>query len=408
MHEIRAITSEETDLFRRRVSQGFGQDPDTDEASARRFEAIFEKERTLAAFDGDDIVGTCAAFSLEVTAPGSVPVPMGGTTVVTVRSTHRRRRLLRAMMETHLGEIADRGEPLAGLWASEGAIYGRFGYGPATHHLDARIDGRAVSFRGDASDGGTVRLLDSADAGPIVRDLYEQARSLRPGMLSRKEGWWEHRVLADPESWRGGKSAHRYAIFESDDEISGYVTYRQKSKWDEPLPQGEVSVTELIALTPEAHHGLWRHLTSIDLFPRVSYWNLPVDDPLPLLLENSRAVTRSVEDALWIRLMDVPAALTARQYQDEGSVVFSAHDRTRPANGGTFALSVDADGVTCERTDRDPELEFDIDVLGSLYLGGGDAPALAAAGRIAGDPEAVTTFQRLMRTDTAPWCPEVF
>lgn len=408
MVDIRPITAAETDLYRKNVSLAFGRDPDTDEASARRFEAIFEMERTLAVFDGDDIVGTCAAFSLEVTAPGGAPVRMGGTTVVTVRPTHRRQGLLRGMMEVHLDEVADRGEPLAGLWSSEGAIYGRFGYGPATYHHDTRIDGRAVTFRRRLSDEGSVRLVDAAEAEPIVRSLFERARKSRTGMLSRSQGWWEHRVLADPEAWRRGRTAHRYAIYENDGQVDGYVTYRQKGDWEGSLPQGEVAVTELIALTPDAHHGLWHHLTNIDLFPRVSYWNLPVDDSLPLMLEDPRAVTRSVEDALWIRLIDIPAALEARQYERGGSVVFSVRDQARPATGGTFALCVDSGAATCERTDAEPTLEFDVDALGSLYLGGGNALALAAAGRITGVPESIATLHRLMGTDTAPWCPEVF
>lgn len=407
MIEIRSITPEDANMFRSRVSQAFGQDLDTDDASEQRFEAIFDFDRTLAAFDGDDIVGTCAAFSLRLTVPGGLEVPMGGTTVVTVRASHRRQGVLRALMSHHLGEIAQRSEPLAGLWASEGSIYGRFGYGPATHLYEAKIHARDVRF-GDRDHGGSARLLDVEEAGPLMRHIHEQARLQRPGMLSRSDAWWEHRVLADPESWRRGKSGHRYVVYEEAGEPTGYASYRQKGNWLDQLPDGEVSVTEVISTTPDAHLGLWSFLLNIDLFPNVDYWNLAVDDPLPLVLDNHRRVTRRLEDALWVRLMDVPAALSARGYEYDGAVVFGVHDSIPHTTTGTYRLEV-AEGVGhCERVDLAPELELDVSVLARLYLGGGDVPSLAAAGMIEGGQGAMTALHRIMRTDVAPWCPEIF
>ncbi len=407
MIEIRSITSEDAYMYRSRVSQGFGQDVDTDDASKERFEALFDFDRTLAAFDGDDMVGTCAAFSLGLTVPGGMEVPMGGTTVVTVRTTHRRQGVLRALMSRHLDEIAERGEPLAGLWASEGTIYGRFGYGPATHLYEAKIHARHVGFAG-RDHGGSARLLDVDEAGPSIRRIYERGRLRRPGMLTRREAWWDHRVLADPESWRNGKSGHRYVVYEETGEPTGYALYRQKGKWLDSLPDGEVSVTEVISTTPDSHLGLWSFLLNIDLFPNVEYWNLAVDDPLPLVLDNHRRVARRLEDGLWVRLMDVPAALSGRGYEYDGVVVFTVHDSAPHGAAGTYRLEVAGGVGQCERVDVDPHLELDLSVLGRLYLGGGSLPSLAAAGTIEGGQEAMTTLHRIMRTDVAPWCPEIF
>lgn len=407
MFEIRTITPDDVDLFRARVSQGFGGDIDRDDQARQRFDAIFDFDRTLAAFDGDDIVGTCAAFSLGLTVPGGAEVPMGGTTVITVRPTHRRRGVLRALMSSHLDEIAGREEPLAGLWASEGSIYGRFGYGPATHRHQLEIDGRRVVFSAEAP-GRSVRLLEPEEAEPLIRPVYESARRRRAGMLTRSDGWWTHRLMADPESWRNGKSSRRFAIYEEDGQVTGYAVYRQKSKWENSLPEGQVEVTEVITTSPSSHRGLWRYLTSIDLFPNVEYWNLPVDDPLPLQVENPRHTSRKLEDALWVRLMDVPNALGAREYQSDGAVTFTMHDSTRPSAAGCYQLEV-ADGAgECRRVEASAELELDMETLGRLYLGGGDAITLARAGRIDGDPDAITKLHRLMRTDATPWCPEVF
>jgi predicted acetyltransferase len=407
MIDIRSITAEDAHLFRSRVYQAFGRDMGTDEAAAERFDAIFDFDRTLAAFDGDDIVGTCSAFPLGLTVPGGVEVAMGGTTVVTVRPTHRRQGVLRALIGHHFDDIAGKGEPLAGLWASEGSIYGRFGYGPATDLYDARIQARGVRFEGRAH-RGVPRLVAVEEAGPLVRRIYERARLRRAGMLTRNDAWWDHRVLADPESWRDGKSEHRYVVYEEEGEPTGYAMYRQKGKWSDQLPDGVVSVTELVAVTPDAHRGLWSFLLSIDLFPNVEYWNLPVDDPLPHLLDNHRRVTRRLEDALWVRLMDVPEALGRRGYEHDGVIVIGVADTSPHSTAGTYRLEVVDGAGQCERVDVAPDLELDISVLGRLYLGGGNAPALADSGLITGSPEAVSALHRIMRTDVAPWCPEIF
>lgn len=407
MFEVRTITPDDAELFRRRLARGFGGDAETDTAAAERFEAIAEYDRTLAAFDGDDIIGTGAAFSLGLTVPGGAEVHMGGTTVITVQPTHRRRGVLRSLMERHFDDVAERGEPLAGLWASESSIYGRFGYGPATYRSIASISSPGVDF-GSEPAKGSVRLVEADEAEPILRSVYEEARPTLAGMLTRSDAWWTHRRMADPEAWRGGKSAHRYLVHEEDGSVTGYATYRQQSKWEDSLADGTIDVTEVIATTATAHSGIWSFLTSVDLFPNVEWRNMPLDDPLPLKITDPRRVRRKLSDALWVRVMDVPVALSARSYDYDGHVIFAVEDESRPENTGTYRLEV-SDGVGhCERVSGAGEVVFDIDVLGYLYLGAGDALGMAAAGRIEGDPGAVTSLHRIMRTDQQPWCPEVF
>jgi len=408
MWDIRTITEDDADLFRSRLSRGFGGDGDTDEDARTRFRAIFEYDRTFAAFDGEDIIGTGGAFSLQVTVPGGRIVPMGGTTVITVQPTHRRRGVLRALMDSHLQEVADRGEPIAGLWASESSIYGRFGYGPATYRHKAVIDGRAVEMAETFDGSSTVRLLDNDRAEPVIRSVYEAVRSTRTGMLTRSDSWWSHRLMADVESWRGGKSARRYAVFGEDGEVSGYAVYRQKAKWEDFVADGEVDVVEVVTTTTAAHAGLWAFLTSIDLFPRIEYWNLPIDDPLPSLVTDQRRVRRSLVDALWIRLMDVPTALEARRYEADGSVTFETIDPAQSGRSATFRLEVADGNARCTAVQGAPDLTMRADVLGHLYLGGGNALTMARAGRISGDEPSIRALHRLFRTDSMPWCPEVF
>lgn len=407
MWEIRTITSDDVALFRSRLSRGFGGDADSDDEARERFDAIFEYDRTFGVFDGDDIVGTGGAFSLGVTVPGGSVVPMGGTTIITVQPTHRRRGILRDLMGRHLDEVAGRGEPLAGLWASEGSIYGRFGYGAATFRHKSELDASKVVFR-ETPPKGSVRLIDPDDARSIVPAVYAAAVSQRAGMLTRSDPWWQYRVFADVESWRGGKSARRYVLYEVGGEVGGYAIYRQKSKWEDFVADGEVEVVEVITRDADAYRGIWAFLTNIDLFPQVRWWNAPVDDPLPMMSTDARRIQRTLSDALWIRIMDVPAALEARTYEHDGVVTIEVDDMFRGDTTGVYRLEVSGGNARCEVVDAPLDVALSLDVLGHLYLGGGDALAMAAAGRIGGDPSAVANLHRLFRTANAPWCPEVF
>ena len=407
MWDVRAITESESDLFRARLSRGFGDDPDTDEESRQRFLELFEIDRTVAAFDEGDIVGTGGAFSFELTVPGGNYVGMAGTTIITVQPTHRRRGVLAAMMDYHLSEAASRGEPIAGLWASESSIYGRFGYGQATLRHEIEMSAPTVALRRPDT-AGKVRLVEAEEAEPVMRKVYESARAGTPGMLSRSDVWWRLRRMRDDESMRRGMSARRYGVYEEDGETLGYVTYRQKQKWED-FPEGEIHVIEVMTSRPSAHRALWGFLTNIDLFPKLQWWNAPIDDPLPFDVTDPRRVERKLTDALWVRLLDIQAALESRSYQQDGTLIIGVDDPFRPDNTGVYALTVENGEAKCEAAGQtEPDLECGVDVLGHLYLGGGDAYGMAHAGRIRGDDRAVTNLHRMFRTDRAPWCPEVF
>ncbi len=400
----RPITDEEMPRFLELVERGFGNDPDPDDDSA--WAKLLPLDLTVAAFDGDDMVGTLAAFDFEVTVPGGAAVAMPGTTVVTVQPTHRRRGVLTAMMRDHLDEVAARDAPLAGLWASETPIYGRFGFGHATSRDDMEAPSLSVTVDGEVE--GKVHSVDPDDVPSRFAPIYAALQAARPGMLSRSDKWWQHAVVYDPSSRRRGKSAKRFVIYEIDGSAEGYAIYRQKSDWSEEVPKGQVLVNEVIATTDRAHSALCRYLTNIDLFPRVGWWNTPVDDPLWWKLVEPRRLNRKRGDALWVRIMDVPAALEARSYEHDGAIRMAIDDRFRPATAGVYELVV-SDGVgKCVRVEGDAGVSLGIDALGALYLGGSNAVAMAAAGHIDGSGEAVTQLHRLFHTDIAPWCEEVF
>jgi predicted acetyltransferase len=401
---VRPIEEAEFETFRAKLARGFGFDPYPEE-DGRLFRETLDLDRTICAFDGDEVIGTCAALTFDLTVPGGV-LPMGGTTIVTVQPTHRRSGVLTAMMRAHLAEVRDRGEPLAGLWASETSIYGRFGFGLAAEKYELNVNGRVIRFAGGAP-GGAVRLVEPSEAEQLLPPVHERIRPERPGLLSRSDAWWKMRFFYDPEHRRRGRTTMRYAVYTSAGRIDGYSIYRQKDKWED-FPDGTVHVVEVMPATAEAHEALWRFLTGIDLYPNVQYWNLPVDDELPWRVTEPRRVQRSIGDSLWLRLIDVPRALEGRRYACRERLVLAVGDPFLPENSGRYLLDASPDGARCVRTDEDADLELPADALAALYLGGHRVETLARARLVSGSPTARAAADRLFAAEPAPWCPEMF
>lgn len=403
---VRRITAAERLTFRRLLGLAFSYDPDAEGEEA--FNALFELDRSVCAFDGESMVGTAGAFSLAMAVPGGT-VPAAGTTMVTVLATHRRRGALRAMMRAHLDEARGRGDLVAGLWASESAVYGRFGYGPAAQLIDATLDRRHAGLRDGIDPPGSVRIVDAGEAFGIMPEVYEKARPARPGMFARRQAWWQHRILRDPESARKGASAFRYAVYEEEGSPRGYVRYRAKEEWDDDgFPRGRVWVVELQALDLAASAALWRYLTGIDLVRMIGYWNLPVDDPLPWLLADPRRLTRRMSDSLWIRLVDIAGALAARRYSSNERLVVEVIDEFCPWNQGRYELEAREGESRCAEVRTSPELRLPVASLGAVYLGGHSFRELASAGLVDGSVDAVAKADRLFSWFPAPWCPEIF
>ncbi|HUH04551.1 MAG TPA: GNAT family N-acetyltransferase [Kofleriaceae bacterium] len=400
---IRGIDANEVDRFRTELIRTFGFDSDPDERGAERFCELVQLPRTYAAFDGDEMVGTAASFDFELTVPGGT-VPMAGLTMVSVRTSHRRRGILRQIIAAHLADVHERGEPLSGLWASEASIYQRFGYGVAAEGELLRCDTNAVRVDPPAV-SDRVELVSGGLREHGVPALYDRARATRPGMYSRTRAWWEHRHEYDPAHRRGGASARRLVLAWRGDQPTGWMVYRQRAKWDDGLPEGAVEIVELVAIDAIAEHSLWHYATSIDLFPHLTWWNAPVDSLLPWLTPHRRHLARRRMDTLWLRLTDVPVALARRAYAAEDRLVIAIRDADRTEN---YALETSGGNASCTRTDAAPELHLDRAALGSIYLGGVRAALLARAGRITGSAEAIARADRLFAWPIAPWCPEIF
>jgi len=359
--------------------------------------ALLEPERTLAVFEDGDIVATAAALSRELTVPGGI-VPVAGVTGVGVVPGQTRRGHLGALMRRQLDDVH---EPVAALWASEGGIYARYGYGPATraNRYEAHL------WRARLREPSTVRVrvVPAADAAGHLLDVYEAARRATPGLLSRDGGWWPRR-LHDPEHRREGASALRAAIVDG-----GYALYAARSGWDDGGPSGEVTVRELVAVTPEARAALWTFLLRIDLM-RTLRWRLAQhEEPLPLMLADADALVVRTGLGLWIRLVHLDAALAARTYAQPFELVLDVADSFLPGNAGRHRLAFDGTAATCEPTRAEPDLALDAAALGAAYLGGTRLATLAAAGQVRELRDgALAVADAAFRGAVEPWCPEIF
>jgi predicted acetyltransferase len=383
--------------------QAFGET--TSEEDIARFRTIIRDERSHAAFDGGLLIGTAGAYDFTLTVPGG-EVAAAGITMVGVLPTHRRRGVLRSLMRAQLDDVRKRGEPVAILWASEPAIYGRFGYGLAARAAFIDADRDHAEFRAAPDVSARVRLVPPDEAYEIVAPVYDDVRRRTPGFFARTEAWWRNFKLADLEAARDGAGPLFVAVLELDGEAVGYARYAIESKWEDGMPAGRLVIKEAHAISPRATRELWRFLFGVDLVTRVKVRNgLAVDHPLFLMVVDPRRLRTSIGDALWLRIVDVEAAFAARSYAADERVVLELGDAFCKWNAGRWELT--AEGA--RRTRATPELRLTAEELGAVYLGGFTCAELAAADRVEELREgALARADALLRTDTAPWCPEVF
>lgn len=387
-------------------SRGFHQGRTTDE----------HRDRFRAHLDADDVVLRGAWRETPALGSGHVPVatyssydktlntgrglqPARLVSDVTVSPTHRRRGLLRAMMTEDLQDAADRGVPLAILTASEGSIYGRFGFGPAVFQHAVTVDtGPRFALRGPDGDG-SVELMEPAEAWSTVDALFAQFHERTRGSVERPQFY--RTVLTGEFDFDSGPDRMlRIAVhLDVSGTPDGYVAYRPGPRED---GRRTIKVKDLVSLTPTAYLRLWRFLADLDLSDAVEWGQAPVDDPLSwALVDPFLARVTRLSDSLWVRVLDVPVALAAKPWGRDGEAVLEVADPLGHA-AGRFRV-VTRDGFAeVTPTEQDADVLLDADVLGSLHLGGVAVETLRRAGRISGD--GVRTFAAMADTGPAPYC----
>jgi predicted acetyltransferase len=374
------------------------------EERMQRFAEQMTLERMHAAWSDGTVAGGAGAFDFNLTVPGG-DLRTAGVTVVGVLPTHRRRGILRALMRAQLDDAYERGEPLAALWASEETIYGRFGYGLASFCGEITLAHEHNSFAQPFEPQGTLRLIDPDEALEAIPPVFERIRPEWPGMFSRNRLWWENREIVDPEERRDGAGPKRWVAYERDGSLEGYAVYRHKPGFEAGTTNAELRVLEAFGTTPEALRDVWAYLLAIDWIATTKSFLLPPDHPLFMLLATPRRARYRMGDGLWVRVLDVGAALSGRVYQGDEPIVFEVADEFCPWNEGRWKL----EGGRAERTKDEPDLRLPVQSLGSALLGGVSVASLRRAGRLAELKDgAIARGDSLFRWDRHPWCPEIF
>lgn len=406
--EIRSAVPDEFAAAVDVISTAFLERPDLRAVAASMAET-WDPVRTWVAWDGDRACGTFRSTGAQLTVPGGASLAASAVSAVTVLPTHRRSGILTAMAAKEHGALVERGEAVGLLYASEYRIYGRFGYAPGTHVTDWVLAPRATGMHGTPA--GTVELLAiDEDARTLLTGLFEGWRPRRAGEITRTVTGWDFRLgLRDDgwgERWKGWVLVHRDATGIPD----GYARYKADPKWEHHAAVAEISVQELIALTPDAYAGFIRHFLEMDLVAKVKLESRSEREPLRWLLTNARAASPiDTIDGLWVRLFDVPRALAARTYDREASLVLEIADDA--ATGGRLRLLLDAgpDGATCRSTERSADLTLPVRALGGAYLGGTRLRDIVlATGVDEHRPGALAEADALLRTADEPGCSTFF
>jgi predicted acetyltransferase len=395
-----------TDDFFAAILRGFH-----DEYVADRWEPhrkVFEPERSFGFQVDGRWISTCGAYSRKLTVPGG-SVPAAAVTVVTVQPSYRRRGLLTEMMKHQLNDVQERGEePVALLWASESAIYGRYGYGQASPQVRLSGKTKTTAFRRDVDLGsGSVGEVERDEAIPIIKRLHLAFLPQRVGALDRNDDWWVVR-WHDPEPWRHGASAYRFALhYDRRGRPDGYVAFRVKNEWSDS--GAEVIVEEIDAASPEARAGLWRFVLDLDLVRSFTRQGAPMDESVRYVVADLRSVKAEEQDGTYARLVDVPRALEARRYLITLDVIIRVEDPLLTHNNASIRLEAGPDGASVSRSRRKPDLIMNVRDLSAIYLGGTPLTALARAGLVSERTEgAAAAMSAAFAWTQPPFCPDFF
>ena len=352
----------------------------------------FELGEFIGAFDGSDPVGVTERYSFEMTIPGG-SVTTACIRGVTVLPSHRRRGLLTEMMKRQLAAAHESDLALSALEASETPIYGRFGYGIACEHENWSIERHRSAYREEYSWDGSVKMVKSDRAREVFPEVFSRAAPQRAGVIVQPPNPFWYEIFGK----EGAKDTNFYVEYR-EGEVEGCAVYQIKG--------GIVTVSLFLACTDDAYAALWRYLFDIDLVSSIKASDRPRDEQLVWMLHDARALERKPRDRTWLRLIDVPKALSSRTYATDGEIVFEVRDTFCPWNDGTYHLTGTPSGATCRPTTKSPDITLSVDDLAVPYLGGSPLTPLAHAGRVEEHtPGALRRADAMFATELKPWSP---
>ena len=400
MQELRPVTHEEFESWLRAESRAHSNRLDNEPDVLRPH---FDLGRSLAVFEGSNIVGGCQAHRLEMTIPGGTSA-VAGVANVAVQPTHTRQGVMTRMMRRQISDIHEWGEPLAALFASESSIYGRFGYGVGTVHESWKLDRPYNGYARRYESPGRIVFMDPDEAVKKLPEVFRRGTAGRSGVFPKPPHKWEEEAGSSdaheprPRVRGRGRGGLFYAAYEEEGRIDGYAIYRSN--------RPTIVVAELIAATREAAAALWRFCFDLDLMSVTEAVKRPLDDPLPFMLMDPRRLQRTVRDGVWLRVVEARAALEQRGYAVAGRLTLEVRDDLCEWNNGRFDLEGSAEGASCRGTYSSPDVTIEASALASAYLGAISFTTLAGAGladeHTAG---ALHRADRMFAVQHQPWTP---
>ena len=398
---IDTASDADTEAFLRADARGFlDSDPSAERIVDER--AVLRDRRNLGVFEdgaaeGALPIATVNAWETPLTVPGG-ELGMWAISSVTVAGTHRRRGIARALLEGELRAAASAGFAVAGLTVSEATIYGRYGFGSALPVARITVDTRRAGWAAPAPEG-RLEYVDQPTLKRVLGELHDQARTMRSGQIAGWDARWAR--AAGLGVGEGKSAAVRGVVFRDvDDTVRGVLAYRLSEI--QGLFRSRMDISHLIALAPEAERALWGFAIQHDLVDTVAADLRPLDDPLPWLVHDARGVETVVHDHGWLRILDLPAALTARTYRAPLEVVLRVVDPLE-LTCGTWRMTVVDGRASVARADEvEPDAVLDVGTLSTLYPGGVSAMQLRAAGRLEATEAVASAIDDAFRADRAP------
>jgi predicted acetyltransferase len=409
---VHPLPVEDFPAWARTMATSFLSDPHSP-GTARQIEIhapTWAPERAWGVRDGGRWVATLRSDARRLTVPGAgretEELPVDAVTNVSVAATHRRRGLMSRMLGESLRAARERGDAVSVLIAAEWPIYGRFGYAPAVWSSNYTLrSGRAGEVPG--GDPTRVRQVERDEFGEVAHAVFATARRRRAGQIDRPEVWWD-RLLGRRGFPPGPELPHNWFVHEGESGPDGLVGWKAGGDWGLIPPYGHVDAWSLTASTDAAYRDLWAYLAGIDIIEEVRLSDRPVDEPIRWLLGDGRAlVTTRYVDMVWLRLLDVAAALSARRYSVAGELVLQVRDGDGEGfAAGRYHLDGGPGGAECRASTASADLELTQRALAAVYLGGARLHELAVSGDAVAErtPGALALADAMFATPLAPWC----
>lgn len=282
------------------------------------------------------------------------------------------------MMSETLREVRAQGYPLSALYPATQPLYRNVGYEQAGVRCELRVP---LTDLPSGSREPALRPFTPEDL-PAVQSLYREVARTRQGWLDRGPYIWNR--VQNPRM----KKATGYVLEEAG-QPSGYVFLTKVARQDNPFFY-DLHLSDLCARTEAGWRRLLSFLGGYASMARDMVWTGGTNEPLLQLLREQSAVSTHVLFHWMLRVLDVPAALSARGYPRglSGTLHLEVEDALLPENAGRWVLEVSGGEAHVQRG-GEGHLRCDARALAVLYSGLRSAPMLASVGSLHGSPEAL-------------------